>query len=130
MEMMIVDDDSDDTDLFCEALKEVDSSIKCLIARDGEEALNLLKNLTVLPDLIFLDINMPRMNGKTCFREIRKNPLLRNIPIVIYSTSARPDEIKEFESQGATFMAKPSGYSDLVNVLMQFFSRDLKKRSK
>jgi CheY-like chemotaxis protein len=74
MQMMIIDDDLDDTDIFCEALKEVDPSVKCLIAKDGEEALNLLNNLIVLPELIFLDINMPRMDGKTCFKEIKRNP--------------------------------------------------------
>ncbi len=69
----IVDDDIDDQELFIEAVKEVDSSIECLSSSDCEHALNLLKNGEIaIPDIIFLDLNMPRLNGKQCLVELKK----------------------------------------------------------
>ena len=83
----IVDDDSDDQELFMEAVNEVDDSIKCVSASDCEEALELLKNRRMyLPDIIFLDLNMPRLNGKQCLAELKKQSHLRGIPVIIYST--------------------------------------------
>ncbi len=80
----IVDDDTDDQELFIEAVSEVDETIKCLSASDCEIALDLLKNRKMeLPDMIFLDLNMPRLNGKQCLAELKKQAHLRDIPVII-----------------------------------------------
>jgi CheY-like chemotaxis protein len=80
-----------------EAVMVIDYSIKCLEARDGVEGLEVLNGLTVLADWIFIDRNMPRMDGKSCLAEIRKTPDYNEIPIVVYSTSAQPQEISDYK---------------------------------
>ena len=71
--LMIVDDDSDDRDFFSRALNKIDSSAECLFAVNGEDALKILRNgIKRLPDFIFLDLNMPRMDGKTCLSGEKK----------------------------------------------------------
>jgi CheY-like chemotaxis protein len=98
----IVDDDTDDQDLFIEAVNEVDGSIQCLSASDCEEALDLLKNRKIgLPDMIFLDLNMPRLNGKQCLAELKKQAHLKHIPVIIYSTSSERRDIEETSRLGA-----------------------------
>lgn len=113
--IMIVDDDADDIDFFCDALAEIDNSLECISARGGEEALNLLENsLDNLPDFIFLDLNMPGMNGKHCLKCIKSNQNFDNIKVVIYTTSKFKDDINETKQLGAVyFLTKPNKFSDL-----------------
>ena len=117
--LLIVDDDADEIDLFCLAVGEIDKTIHCISARNGEEALQLLrKNLLRKPDCIFLDLNMPRMNGKQCLGLIKKDPEFSEIPVIIYSTSKLPDDYKETKSLGAVhFLTKPSRHADLKKAI-------------
>jgi len=117
--ILIVDDDADDIELFCLAVGEIDDAIKCIHARTGEEALQLLrKNLLRKPDYIFLDLNMPRMNGKQCLGMIKKDPEFSEIPVIIYSTSKLPEDYKETKSLGAVhFLTKPSRHADLKKAI-------------
>ena len=78
MSFFIVDDDVDDRNLFIEAVKEVDATIECITANNGEQALALLADPgTSLPDFIFLDLRMPRIDGKKCLIELKKNEKLK-----------------------------------------------------
>ncbi len=122
--VLIVDDDEDDQSLFFDAVKEVDDTTLCISARDGQEALDLLKNKqTELPDFIFLDLNMPRVNGKQCLIEIKKQPGLDNIPVVIYSTSRRAEDVEEMKKLGAfQFLTKPALFSEICDVISNVFS--------
>ncbi|MEO8151065.1 MAG: response regulator [Bacteroidia bacterium] len=117
---MIVDDDSDDREFFCEAVKEIDSSAECLIAVDGEDALKQLRSgIKQLPDFIFLDLNMPRMDGKTCLAELKKDEQLKNIPVIIFSTSSHQHDIDETHELGAAyFLPKPSDPRKLKNEIV------------
>jgi CheY-like chemotaxis protein len=117
--IFLVDDDVDDIFIFGEVLMEVDASIEFLSAENGEAAQKLLKSGTcVLPDLIFLDLNMPRMNGKELLREIKTDPGLKNIPVVVYTTSSQKKDREEAISSGAVaFLSKPSNMRDLKNAL-------------
>jgi CheY-like chemotaxis protein len=119
MFVLIIDDDTEDRELFLEALKEVDSAIKGISAQDGREALRLLESeLVILPDFIFLDINMPIMNGKECLINLKKNRRLKAIPIIMYSTTSDTNEIKEFYKLGAhDFLIKPANFKNLVEAL-------------
>lgn len=106
--IMIIDDDEDDTDFFCEAVTDIDESHTCVTARNGEDALLKLRQETIsLPDLIFLDLNMPRMDGNTCLRELKKDAVLKDIPVIIYTTSAHLKEKNEILRLGAVhFLTK------------------------
>jgi|SRR5688572_5819537 CheY-like chemotaxis protein len=116
-----VDDDHDDLEIFREALREVNGSIECITARNGVEALDLLTDkLLILPDYIFLDINMPFMDGKQCLQEIKKQEILRDIPVVMYSTTSHANEIDNYLKLGASrFVVKPPTFNKLVETLQQ-----------
>ena len=120
----IADDDPDDVDFFIEAVNEVDQSIQCYSASDGEEALQKLKKtLEILPDLIFLDLNMPRINGKQCLIEIKKTKKLSHIPVIIYTTSSLPKDLEETRKLGAShFLTKPSDFKHLCKELDSILS--------
>lgn len=117
--LFIADDDPDDVELFIEAINEVDNSIQCYTAIDGEEALRKLKgSLSTVPDLIFLDLNMPRINGKQVLAEIKTTEKLNQIPVIIYSTSSIQYDIDEAKKLGAAqFLTKPPSFSQLCKQL-------------
>lgn len=118
--ILIVDDDQDDIEIFIEVLQEISTTIKTHFTFNGEDALLLLhemKNKT-LPDYIFLDLNMPKLSGKECLTEIKKDKDLQHIPVIIYSTSSREDDIKETKNLGASFfLTKPEKYTDLSKAI-------------
>jgi CheY-like chemotaxis protein len=124
MTILIVDDDPEDISLFCEAIHEIDAFFKCIAAKSGKEALQLLSNLTKLPDYIFLDINMPGMNGYEFLTEIKRNPKLEDIPVVMHSSTLNKDEIDKSKELGAReFLAKQENYPRLVQALRTAFSK-------
>ena len=85
--LMIVDDDKDDRFFFRRAVKQINADYEVTEAQHGEEALEQLRKADQLPHYIFLDLNMPLMNGKECLAEIKKDEKLKNIPVIIYTTS-------------------------------------------
>jgi DNA-binding response OmpR family regulator len=112
--ILLVDDDADDQELFMEALNEVDASINCIISSNGLDALKVLNDSLSLPDYIFLDLNMPRLNGKGFLTEVKKNKNLSSIPIIIYSTSKNEVDVRETKQLGASFfLTKPHKFSEL-----------------
>lgn len=117
----LVDDDTDDTLIFREVLREVNSSIDFISAENGHEALNILKlKNDSLPDIIFLDLNMPRMDGKECLAELKKDEQLRHIPVIMYTTSSQSKDIEETMLRGAIcFITKPTNVKELKNILSQ-----------
>jgi CheY-like chemotaxis protein len=118
--IMIVDDDPDDRAFFCEALSEVDSSIECISVKGGEEALQHLEKYEGVPDYIFLDLNMPRMDGKQCLKHIKSNSNLSSIPVIIYTTSKSQEDIEEMKGMGAVyFLTKPNKFSDLKKAIRE-----------
>jgi len=123
--VLVVDDDQDDIELFCDALKLINSSITCLRAEDGLVALNLLNQLIILPQIIFMDFNMPRMNGGLCLAEIRKTEHLKDIPVVMYSTFFSEEGIKEFKKAGAYLIKKQVEFNgmiqNIVSALRNFY---------
>lgn len=123
---LIVDDDPDDSDSFCEAIKGIDTSSQCLTAMNGEDALRKLRNETIpLPDLIFLDLNMPRMGGRQCLVELKKDEALKDIPVIIYSTASTQDYINETLKLGAVyFLVKPTDLKELRNQIIVALQTD------
>lgn len=122
MNVLYVDDDAEDKEFFVEALKEIDSSIFCNTASNGLEALDYLTQKQNLPSCIFLDINMPLMDGKTCLAEIKKETRLTNIPVVMYSTTSDTNQIRECYKLGAfDFLIKPNTLQKLSEDLTSIF---------
>lgn len=115
----VADDDIDDLFLFEEALKAADPAVKIITANDGKTALEILNSKSeVLPDIIFLDINMPMVNGWECLEAIKENIRLDQIPVIIYSTSNNPRDINKAYEKGAfCFCTKPDQFRILVNLL-------------
>ena len=115
----LVDDDIDDISVFKEVLQEVDPSIELISAGDGQEALKFLKHLrNDYPDVIFLDLNMPRMGGKECLAELKKDRALQHIPVIMYTTSSQSKDIEETMLKGAMcFITKPTNLKELKNIL-------------
>ena len=114
MTILYADDDADDCELLTEALMHIDPSISCILVNDGREALTVLQQSEKLPDTIFLDVNMPVMTGKQCLIEIKNNPRLRQIPVIMYSTSTNAEEKTELRKLGAfDFIHKANSFQDL-----------------
>jgi CheY-like chemotaxis protein len=123
MLVLAVDDDEDDLGLFTDALKHLDPTIDLITANNGEEALDFLRMGTiVLPDLIFLDINMPRMDGQECLREIKSDKYLRRIPIIMHSTSLSSYDKQEFARLDAKFITKSSTFQSQLKSLGEVFT--------
>jgi CheY-like chemotaxis protein len=121
--VLLIDDDTDDIDLFSEAVSNISPEIRCWSAKDGSQGLRLLnEELVVLPDYIFLDVNMPVMGGKECLARIKTNSRLRTIPVFMYSTTSNATEIQEMKKLGAKdFVIKPSDFNSLVRLLKSVF---------
>ncbi len=123
MIVLHVDDDPDDSALFCEAVQEVAPAYTCLIADSAAAALSILSDRQNIPDYIFLDMNMPKMNGLECLRLIKNNHALSHIKVIMYSTSSDPTHIREFRRLGADFLLKPDRFDVLVKNLEQILLR-------
>jgi CheY-like chemotaxis protein len=116
--LFLIDDDIDDQEIFKSALAKVEGSFEVLTANNGQEALQLLAMRSVLPDYIFVDLNMPRMGGLQFLKEIKKSDSLKHIPVIIYSTSANPADMERTRELGAVhFITKPARFSELCKVL-------------
>lgn len=121
---LLIDDDLDDQEIFALALQQVNPELKCVSATSAHEALAKLALPSPLPAYIFLDLNMPRMNGKECLREIKKMSHLQDIPVIIYSTSSLRNDVVETLRLGASeFITKPFSMPELVAVLRSFFEK-------
>lgn len=119
MQVLLADDDEDDRLLFREAFNEIKIKTVVNTVNDGVELMSLLnqKN-TILPHILFLDLNMPRKSGMECLLEIKKIENLKDIPIAIYSTSASEEDIEEtFVSGANVYIKKPSDFGTLKKVL-------------
>lgn len=119
LRLLLVDDDPDDRAFFIEAAREVDEHIECITANDGQKALELLRgSLNALPDIIFLDIRMPLLNGKKCLAELKKDDTLKHIPVVIYTTSKLVEESVELKKMGAAhFISKPPNADEIYYLV-------------
>ena len=116
MKILYVDDDSEDREIFIEILEEIDPAIKVVEASNGIETINLLAS-DDLPDIIFLDINMPLLNGDQTLVEIRKDERLNNTKVVMYSTNVSRTSIPKYDTLNAQYITKPFTLQDGIRVL-------------
>jgi CheY-like chemotaxis protein len=118
-QVLLIDDDRDDADLFREALFEINSAIVFHHYEDSKAGLKLLlEKQTDLPDLIFLDINMPIVSGWQCLIEFKKAEHLKHIPVIMFTTSSQTREKEIADELGAEgFITKPNEYKALKELL-------------
>ena len=123
LNILLADDDTDDCIFFKAALGELLLSTHLTTVNDGEQLMQLLTNETnVLPHVLFLDLNMPRKNGFECLSEIKGNQKLRQLPVIIFSTSFEQEVVNLLYRNGAQyFIRKPSEFSQFKKIIHQTF---------
>ena len=126
--IILAEDDEDDRTFFKEAFNELNLPYELRIAEDGFELMNFLEKPAInLPYLILLDLNMPLINGFECLDMMKKNDQLKNIPVIIYSTSANPEDIKKSYALGARFYVhKPINHKQFKDEIKKVLLTDWK----
>lgn len=123
MKILYVDDDSEDREIFIEILEEIDPNIKVLEASNGVETIDLLAT-GELPDIIFLDINMPLLNGDETLVRIRNDKRLENTKVVMYSTSINYKSIPIYLKLNAAYVNKPHSVKDGLRILKNVIDQE------
>jgi CheY-like chemotaxis protein len=116
--IVLADDDREDLELFQDALKNNCPQVKVTTAEDGGELLSVLNDIS-LPDVIVLDLNMPRVNGKDCLKAIRKNNKFQQVPVIVYSTSSAKKDREECLSFGANYYVTKPGSVEAISILVK-----------
>lgn len=125
--ILLADDDTDDREFFQDALSIISSGIDLQTAENGLGLLHLLLVEDVRPDIIFLDLNMPVKNGYETLLEIRQNEQVKDIPVVICSTSLHREAASELYDIGASlYIVKPNGFVPLMDILKRVITLDWK----
>ena len=121
LKILLVDDDEDDRQFFADALESLDMKTELVQLINGEECLEYMEgHKDDCPNLLFLDLNMPIMNGFQCLEQIRKDDVFKDVIIAIYSTSSAEKDIEDTFNKGANiYITKPSSFKDLKNSLKQ-----------
>jgi CheY-like chemotaxis protein len=115
----LIDDDEEDTMIFRDMVEECEIPIRFKNAENGKEALDLLRQSDGnLPDVIFLDLNMPGMDGKECLKELKQDDRLATLPVIMYTTSSHTRDIEDTLQAGAVgFITKPSDVRELRKII-------------
>ncbi|HEX8561546.1 MAG TPA: response regulator [Flavobacterium sp.] len=123
---LFIDDDADDRDFFCSTMEMIDPSVQCFFAKDGIDALDQLNgDNQFTPDYIFIDMNMPRMDGRECLLQIRQIHRLKDSQVYIYSTTVNPKINDEVIANGAAgILVKPSTINDLSKLLQEVLKEE------
>lgn len=118
IKILLADDDSDDRDFFSEALASVDPDVVYQGVEDGQQAIHALASDTIRPNVIFLDINMPILNGWELLKKLKSDDRYADIPVIIYSTSSGQRERKIALDLGALcFVTKPESVKLIEEML-------------
>jgi CheY-like chemotaxis protein len=124
LHVLLVDDDADDREIFTWTLNNIYPSAVIATATDGEDALERLEQWDYIPDIIFLDLNMPRMNGFDFLQHIRRRDKWRELPVIVYSTSSNPRDIARSRETGATdYIVKGTEMATVRRDLLQALER-------
>lgn len=135
LKILLAEDDRDDRFFFAKALKEINFAAQLTTVHDGEELMDFLsKNTTSLPDIIFLDLSMPRKTGYECLAEIKENIILKKIPVVMFSTFYARDinyesDIKNMlgEIGAHDYIRKPGSFEQLKIVIENALNKVIEK---
>ncbi len=123
--VVIIDDDADDLEIMRDALAHIDPTFLCMGFGYPDEAIHLLSTeLILLPDFIFIDINIPRISGRECLLQLRSMTEFDKVPIIMYSTSMPPSVAETLTRDGASFaFQKPFGFHDYIEILQRIVVR-------
>ncbi|MBU2945451.1 response regulator [Zobellia uliginosa] len=120
LNLYLADDDNDDRELFVEAISELDIDTQITQFDNGVDLMDKLFSKSELPDAIFLDLNMPLMNGFECLTDIRNFARFDAIKVIVYSTSYRQREVNQLQTDGANqYIQKPTSFEDLKIMLQK-----------
>lgn len=125
--VLLADDDADDRMFFEDAVSELQLKVDLRTVKDGAELVNYLQGSgSIMPQILFLDLNMPFKNGFQCLEEIRSLEEFNNLCIILYSTTARPSDMELGYHKGANvFVQKPSSFTDLKKMLLKIFTMNI-----
>ena len=124
--LLLVDDDDEEFELFLSAAKEIVKEIEVIHSDGCNDVLSVLRNTK--PDIVFLDINMPTVDGVDCLKMIRACKEYENLPVIMYSTSSNKLSIQEcFDHKANLYVVKSYSYQGLLNVLTDVFSINWKE---
>jgi CheY-like chemotaxis protein len=131
LHILLADDDKDDRLFFTMAIEMLHNPTMLETVVDGEKLMAYLaENNRKLPDVLFLDLNMPRKNGFECLTEIRLNKTLKNLPVIIFSTSYEQEVVNQLYINGANyFIRKPAEFSQLKKIIEKTVTLILEKKS-
>ena len=115
--ILYAEDDFDDYDAIKEALEQVSRNYTLNHVKNGLEAVEYLKNNEQVPNLLVLDLNMPVMDGKEVLVWVKEEAGLKDIPIMIFTTSSREEDVKLCQKYHCTFFRKPTLYRDLLHIV-------------
>lgn len=119
LHVLLADDDADDLFIFNEAILHTKLPLEFSYAEDGRKLLEVLEN-DVIPDVLFLDINMPDVNGIECLKTIRSKSRFKKLPIIIYTTTDfKPNLETCFEYGANLFVVKPNSFNEIVKIIEQ-----------
>jgi len=128
--VLLIDDDVDDCELFMIATEDLPFKVHCTSVLGCMEGIKYLNNTSPHPDYIFLDLNMPRIDGRECLSMLKSSIHTKEIPVVIFSTSTEHiDQVETLSLGACEFISKPSKISELTNTLENFFTKNLKQHS-
>ena len=127
LNILLADDDADDCFFFEKALREISILTQVIVVNDGEQLMDFLsKNSAQLPDVLFLDLNMPRKSGFECLTEIMENTKLKELAVVMYSTSYTQDPNYEqsiinvlYKLGAKDYIRKPGEFAKLKELIQQ-----------
>jgi CheY-like chemotaxis protein len=121
LDIVLVDDDRSDQDLFMMAMQEVAANYKISFARNGEELFELLARFSAinkLPSVIFMDLNMPVKDGRETLSQLKASDQYKKIPVFIYTTSSSKEDVAQCYDKGANlYLNKPYDYETLIKGL-------------
>lgn len=120
--VVLAEDDDEDADIFRDALADLNINVQLTIVENGILLMNFLEQSKILPDLVFLDLNMPLKNGLQCLKDIKNSERLKSLFTIILSTSSNEIQKKEMYVNGANlFLTKASSYVEFKNNLLDCF---------
>jgi DNA-binding NtrC family response regulator len=130
LQLLLADDDEDERLFFAKALQTLSIPTRLVTIEDGEKLINHLTISKKVPDIMFLDINMPRKNGSECLAEIKSNKNIKEFPIVIYSTCLNDSMADYLYKKGAYHYLRKGDFSDLIKHLQTILVQLKEKKFK